>query len=210
MFNKEKRLLNQQDLIRANIPDRYWSSSYDQIPDDCKYKKFLSRYLESIKDYSKKGEGLLFFGHYGTGKTSAGVIILKEVISWGLSCYFATIQEFRDNIHPGNTTKMYIDNFSEYTILERYANVDYLLIDDLGAEKSITDLLKREFESLIRQRYNKKRPTIITSNIIPEPKGSNSDNMLSIKDIYGEGVFSVIKESQKFTLVSGKNWRDTS
>jgi DNA replication protein DnaC len=50
------------------------------------------------------------------------------------------------------------------TIITAHCTCDYLILDDLGAEKT-TDFTRSILYQIIDYRYNYEKPTIITSNL---------------------------------------------
>lgn len=187
--------LTWDDLKYAKIGERYWRVSRRDIPDELGYKKILESYIENIDDYHERGVGLLFQGDYGTGKTSAGCIILKAALSKMYKCLFFPVRDIQERI-INNTL---FDEETNASYMERAREVNFLLLDDLGDEsKGKSDFLISAIEGLLRYRSDNKLPTLITTNF----------DVGKIKERYGVSTFEVIRASVMPCIVKGKNWRE--
>lgn len=154
---KRIRALDPEDMFRARIGRAYWQTSFKKIPDNCPHKTDLGAYIENVHEHHERGQGLLLTGDFGTGKTSAGVLILKEAISRGGSALMMPSERISSAVVE-NT------EFDEdETLWERMQSVDVLLLDDLRREH-VKDFGKSVIESLIRRRYDQRLPTIVTTN----------------------------------------------
>jgi DNA replication protein DnaC len=68
---------------------------------------------------------------------------------------------------------------SEREIIEHYSNVQLLVLDDLGAEKT-SDFALQSLYIIIDKRYSEMRHTIITSNLsVDEIAGKVGDRIAS-------------------------------
>ena len=106
------------------------------------------------------GEGLIFTGDVGTGKTHLAAAIAAEIIRK----YSATV-EFVSYVEVLTNIKAAFSNHSEeaYMLEERMRKADLLVIDDLGKEKP-TPFTNELFYRVVNGRYKDKLPMIITSN----------------------------------------------
>ncbi len=106
------------------------------------------------------GEGLLFTGDVGTGKTHLAAAIAAEIIRK----YSATV-EFVSYTEVLTDIKAAFSNHSEeaYMLEERMRKADLLVIDDLGKEKP-SPFTNELFYRVVNGRYKDKLPMIITSN----------------------------------------------
>jgi DNA replication protein DnaC len=128
-------------------------------------RRLAGRYL--------KGEvfNTLLTGNAGTGKSHLAMSILRAVNDnadpW-TSCLFLSLDEYLLTIRStfGNKTT----TEDEQSLIERVADVDLMVIDDLGAEtgfigtdKTASDFTQRILYSLMNKRQDKS--TIITTNL---------------------------------------------
>ena len=191
IHNDNPRDLTAEDMHRLGVGKRFWGVSKDAIPDGCEYKQSVLRYLETIKETVHEGTGLMFYGDYRQGKTSAAIIVAKAVVAHGGTAYFIRASELVSSV----LEKHRFDD--DQTIMERLHSVDILVIDDVGAEHTgaaqfNTSLLER----LVRFRYDNKKPLIVTSNLAP----------LKLKEVYGEGTLKVMRSMMRLVEVSCPDW----
>lgn len=169
----------------ARIPRAYWNCELANIPDSLAHAKPLKDYVANIGQRDRDGRGLYLFGIYGTGKTGAGVAILKEAMRRGGRAVFFSALElepvFGKHTDPG--------------LREAVLKTHFLVLDDLGAEKGIS-WSPQWVETVIKLRNNEKLPTIITTNEKPIELFSR---IKSIASILGGGYDAV--------HVFGHDWR---
>lgn len=202
-FLQKQRVLTDKDYLLSEIPSRYRGDlvSLDLISGDLPYKKHIEKYLSLLEQMAQKGIGLYLFGSLGSGKTSIGAYILNQVMAYGCSCHFVTADTFKKEICYNFNKKRYDTGIGEISILDRYRNVHFLLLDDLGAENPDVRS-KTEIESLIRYRYNNLKPTIITSNL-----DSKKDSNIHLESVYDKPLCSILKESTIALKITGIDWR---
>jgi DNA replication protein DnaC len=78
--------------------------------------------------------------------------------------------------------------------MNEYLKCDILFIDDLGTENKINNVTDEYFYSVINERMQNHRKTIITTNL----------DLGQIQDVYGERIFSRLmhkKQSLKINFV---------
>lgn len=120
---------------------------------------------ENIKKYTTKliegniDKGLFITGTYGVGKTFIASCIANELIKNDIPVIFGTLIQLLDCIK--NTYKDEEISDKEYIYL--YSNVDLLIIDDLGKEKTTEWVLEKLF-LIVNNRYNNYLPIVITTN----------------------------------------------
>ena len=118
--------------------------------------------------------GVLFIGKVGSGKTYQAVALLKRLII--------------DKGGPNKCTYLFINSATLYfkyqeeinstkrdqkSILSKCIYYDFLVIDDVGTEKSSISK-DSNFYMIINERLENLRPTIITSNILKMEDVANS------------------------------------
>ena len=81
-----------------------------------------------------------------------------------------------------------------------YYNVDFLVLDELGAEVNLKSSSEKSLlEELLKQRFSKGLPTIICTNL----------DLNTIKTRYGNTVFSMLSEYIKIDI-TGEDVRKTT
>lgn len=120
---------------------------------------------ENVKKYTTKlikgniNKGLFIAGTYGVGKTFLASCIANELIKNDIPVIFGTLIQLLDCIK--NTYKD--DEISDKEYIYLYSNVDLLIIDDLGKEKTTEWVLEKLF-LIVNNRYNNYLPIVITTN----------------------------------------------
>jgi len=178
-------------LHSAGVPERYWRVSLEQI-EDSPHKKKLFRYLKTLHLQVEKGQGLYVFGGFETGKTSAAVAILKEVIRRGGQPFFMRMRHLLRAVYDNEETP---DGLG--LIRHRMQQVDLLVLDDLGSEGfSSKKGGGAELEGVFRDRYDRCLPIVVTSNYAP-PK---------LTEVYTEAIVNIIKRTVAIVEIKSTQW----
>lgn len=118
--------------------------------------QIAKRYMSQWESMQKDNLGLLLLGNVGTGKTHAAACIANELLDQGfrviVTSFPRIIAEMQSFDHDGNR---FLDNL---------ANVDLLVVDDLGVERN-TEYAQEIVYNLIDRRYQAGKPLIITTNL---------------------------------------------
>jgi DNA replication protein DnaC len=151
---------------------RQWAESFLDIIDPFKAGQFL-------------GSGLLLTGPKGRGKTTAAALALAHVMDMGYlrrwTGWFVsagTLEEMLSERMSLDRLIAKVDSVDE-DMLERWKNIHgrltdarnsykLLVLDDIGRERSGGAWTRDFIESLIRARYDRAYPTILTSNLTLE------------------------------------------
>lgn len=160
MSNDPIRKLTTWDLTRMNVGERYRKCTIDSIPDKCTHKKPLSNWLGRVRKNVENGNGLIFCGEYGTGKTASAVICMKNTVVRGGTAYLAREMNLQNTF----IEKPEFDIHE--TIPERMLSVDLLVIDDIGAGRD-NNFGSEILESILRIRSDEKLCTMFTTNLTP-------------------------------------------
>jgi DNA replication protein DnaC len=106
----------------------------------------------------RRGVSLYLYGGEGTGKTGAGVVIVKEARHWGLTAYTISVADLREALR---NRKMFD---GEASVFDRVRSVDVLLLDSVSvADKDERIFSLREISNLIVSRFDQGLVTVITS-----------------------------------------------
>lgn len=133
----------------------------------------------------KSGGSILFIGKTGCGKTHLAISIYKELVRRfildGYSSKFVTapelLLEIRATFRPAS--RKYDDGGrceadTEQDVLDKYSKCEFLILDDLGAEK-VSDFTIQSLYLVIDRRNRDLRPTIVTTNLSLEEIESTID-----------------------------------
>ena len=183
--------------LLAGIPVAYWDIDWKDFKGDAKAKNFTMLYCENIHEAFKQGQGMIFSGEHGTGKTTLSCLIGKHALKNGYTVKYISVSKILDLINESFVSKQSKDRLD--TMIER---VEFLILDDLGKEykgvrEQLAPMMSLKLDSLLRERINRIRVTIGTTNY----------NVKAIKDKYGDSVMSAIYGSCKIVEVAGCDYR---
>jgi DNA replication protein DnaC len=190
-------------LGKSGIKKRFLTRTFENYKTTTfEQKKAFSvarKYADNFQYYYERGEGLYIEGTNGTGKTHLAAAIALKLIQQGVPVVCKTSIELLDDI------KKAFDNtqISEYEVLKVYKQVDLLIIDDLGKEQC-TDWSMSTLYSILNDRYEDMKPTIITTNF-------NEDTL--IKNLTPKGydntkVVAIISRLREVSTVITMAWED--
>lgn len=145
----------------AKIPKRYAGKRLSDF--EAKYQetawelatRYVNRY-EELKSQPKNG--LCFVGPTGTGKTHLAYGILHSLAAAGVPCLCGSVPELMDMLRPRE------QNTDVQDRIEILKNIDVVVLDDLGAERS-TDWVTERLYVILNARYSEMLPTIVTTNL---------------------------------------------
>lgn len=148
-------------------------------PDDDEARRLLG---EARSWYSAHQAGertnLLLFGGIGAGKTGLAWGLIRQLVEDEIDLFYATPADERTRTEPqlAGTLVVWRDMLGEMrrmigepdagALVERARTVPVLALDDVGAERP-TDWARDELAQLVEERYQHRRPTIVTSNYDP-------------------------------------------
>lgn len=217
-------------LSHAEIPRQYEHCTLDDFDVSFRsstesLKKALLTAKKFVEQYPLEKEGLLLWGNCGTGKTHLAIAIVKELIRQkGARCLFRGYSSLLKQIQGTYSRQMIADEetgviLTEYSILRDVTDVDVLVLDDLGAEKSSEWALSMLYH-VINERYNERRTTIITTNLSwddPQIPASAEKPTFArqvmrpqtLRDRISERTYSRLKEMCPIRLeIVGKDYRE--
>jgi len=147
----------------------------------------LSDFSTAVQQY--KGKGVFIWGGVGSGKTHLAVALMREQLS-------QVMYEVSEGIQPRlikNTVPIFItipDLYfeikqayrggaeTEAEIINKYTEVDFLLMDDYGVEK-VTEWSGQIQNIIIDRRYRELKKTVITSNLSLDQISHNLDDRVA-------------------------------
>ena len=116
----------------------------------------MRNYADNFGRFMKDGNGLLFFGNVGAGKTFYSACIANKLIEDGysvmMSNFVGLIQRIQNETYKG------------LEVMKEVASADLLIIDDLGVERD-TEFMKEHVYNIIDTRYRNGKPIIVSTNL---------------------------------------------
>ncbi|MDG4475603.1 ATP-binding protein [Thiovibrio frasassiensis] len=159
-------------LQRTLIPPRFANCTFDtfsvELPEQEAALYSCRKYADDFKQMHEKGVCMVLQGNVGTGKNHLACAIARQVSQQGYSSLLLTvaevIQRVRATWDPQSSEK-------ETEIIERFADVDLLILDEVGRQYG-SGAEKITLFQVIDARYRAMRPTIVISNLLPTEMGS--------------------------------------
>jgi len=138
--------------------------------------------LENLsKQVLEDGSKWLYLcGTPGTGKTLISLVLAQMLLESEKTVHFTTVTDMLDKLRPS-------EDFNSREYFEEIKNVDLLILDDIGQEKS-SQWVREKLYMLINHRYNECLPIIFTSN----------KKIEKLKTQISEAVYSRVKSNALF------------
>lgn len=172
------------------------ASTFDAWQGNENIKAMCERYVNTFSDRLKKNQGLLLYGASGLGKTFASACIANALLEKGYSVVMTSFIKFVGS-------SQFDDNIQD--LLRYMADVDLLILDDLGAERSSAYAIERVNE-IIDSRSLQNKPLIISTNL--SMRDMNNPDDLHYVRIYQrvfEICYPVLFEGKSYRLEKAKD-----
>ena len=156
-------------LEGARIPRRFrgcdFESFHDIGPHSFSLRRAKAAALDYVNGFPDNDKGLLFMGQPGVGKTHLAVAIVRGLIEkMAVAAYFCDVQDLLRGIQSTFDRDAAL---SEAELLEPVVGCELLILDDLGV-RAPTAWALETLNHIITIRYNEKRATIVTTNLLDE------------------------------------------
>jgi len=147
---KERREAFQNSNLEGGLIGRYKLADWEEasiLPFDK---------LVDIVDSPEGGQNWLFlYGGAGTGKTFSSVVLAWIALFRDKTVYFSDVVSLLDELRPSND--------EAHLVIKKCKEVDVLILDDIGHEKS-SQWVRERLYLIINSRWNNRKTTIFTSN----------------------------------------------
>ena len=203
IYNKDCPYCHLNEIVesklgRSLIPPRFRNKTlegYTEAKDfQRRAKAKVAEYIKSIDDNIAKGASIIMVGGVGTGKTHLSVALLRSAIENGYSGLFITASDLFISIRD---TWGRNGGVSTSERVQQYKDIDLLVIDEIGVQRG-TDNEKEILFSIINDRYNNIRPTVLLSNLSVD----------RVRDYIGERIYDRMKEDGGSLIVlNGESYR---
>ncbi|MBD3350643.1 MAG: hypothetical protein GF364_04060 [Candidatus Lokiarchaeota archaeon] len=149
-------------------------------------KKFDMELKDTHIKSLRNNKSLLLTSEAGTGKTLYACQLLLEVVKLDYiegkfkpnSFAFLSLPELFYQL------KQMINKDDCYDLIDKYQNIHYLIIDDLGVENAsqkTSDWYLTNLYLIINYRYEYIKPTIYTTNLSPEEISESIDDRIATR-----------------------------
>lgn len=188
---EKRRAEIRQQKVHGLKSEKYRLSTFSK--DDGrnpKIRKMCERYVAKRGEMIDGNYGLAFVGGNGGGKTFWASCIANALIEAGSSVLMTTLSKLISEMNS---------DYGEMreSILRKVRMVDFLILDDYGAERGTEFSLEQAFE-IIDTRYNAGKPLIITANLTEETL-RNPPNMN-----YGRSFSRIVEMCPAIIKVEGE------
>jgi DNA replication protein DnaC len=141
---------------------------------------FMTEYAEQFSLVSETGRSAILCGLPGTGKTHLAIGVALHIMGTGKLAAFTTVQRMirrlKDSWRKDSAE-------SESDVIDMLVYPDLLIIDEIGVQFG-SEFEKNFMFDLLNERYEKRKPTILLSNL----------TAVEIKSFLGERVYDRLKE----------------
>jgi len=194
-YGRKTRKLTKADLVRVNLPRKFWKSKSDLIQDDDVREKVMA-FRKDIDRHIDSGHGIVFAGEPGVGKTSAAACVLKQAIVRGYTTYYVTHDEARELVFDAG--RLYGDGTDGTTIRQQIDRAQLLILDGFNAQ-FLTDKAfgPLQLERLLNKRSAAVKSTILTTRVAGTLKRKEYENL-----------FDVVTSCMALMKIQGRNLRD--
>ena len=180
----------------ARIPPRFIGRTFDNFhaATDAQVHalEVASSYAKNFTENSKRGNGLILSGHPGTGKSHLAAAILQFIMPDHCGLYTTCMNVIR----AVRGTWRKDSERSESEILNAYAEVPLLVLDEIGVQYG-TDGEQTILFDILDRRYRDMQPTILLTN----------QDKAGFKKFIGERSFDRLVESARWVSFDWESYR---
>ncbi len=192
-YRVKEELLNIQKMKSAGLQDRtFYNYTFDRCHASQENAIYAKRYVEHFSEMVQTGQGLLFWGNVGTGKTFLAGCIANALLEQKIPVLMTSFPKILNALGG-----LYSSERNEYLAsLNRYT---LLVIDDMGIERESQYTIETVY-TVIDERYKSGKPFIITTNI-------QLDALKNPQDVEHARIYDRIMERCMPVFFGGKNYR---
>lgn len=195
-LEKRKKLQHiaslKKSCFKSPVAGNYRFSSYEGEKEQS-YTVALN-FAKNFEEMQKDNIGLLFYGCVGSGKSFLASCIANYLIEEKLlSVKMRNFAEIINDLQSGGFS------LDKNKYIDLITNVPLLILDDLGIERD-TSYAKEQVYNVINARYQKQKPTIITTNL-------SFETIENTKEMEYQRIYSRIIEMCIPVVVVGQDYR---
>lgn len=164
--------INEQRTRQANLSylSEKFFNGYDLLSDPAYNRMAFDNYkpetatqkqaLDSLKEFAAGRQSICLYGAAGRGKTHLALSVARKAKQDGRTVLAVKAIDLLTRLKRTYDRK---DDENEVSIMQLLRNIDVLVIDDIGQERT-TDWVKSKFYEIIDHRA-RRRTTIYTTNL---------------------------------------------
>lgn len=183
-------------LSEAMIPARFIGRTLENFRAETKEQAAAlavsQAYAANFKEIFRRGDGLVFSGSPGTGKSHLATAILQAILPEHCGLYMTCMGLIRE---VRNTWRKDSER-GESEVLRIIAGVPLLVLDEIGVQYGTDGEQTILFEVLDR-RYREMRPTILLTNQAKQ----------GLKEFIGERSFDRLTETSRWVSFDWSSYR---
>ena len=190
---EEEELLHIRQMKSAGLQDStFFEYTFANCDETHSCAKYARRYVGHFAEFQKNGQGLLFWGNVGTGKTFLAGCIANALMEKNIPVLMTSFPKLLNalgGLYSGEKNE-YLKSLNQYRLL---------IIDDLGVERDTPYVLETVY-LVIDERYKSGKPFIITTNL-------SLEKLRNPADLEHGRIYDRIMEKCVPVAFSGKNYR---
>ena len=190
---EEEELLHIRQMKSAGLQDStFFEYTFANCDETHSCAKYARRYVGHFAEFQKNGQGLLFWGNVGTGKTFLAGCIANALMEKNIPVLMTSFPKLLNalgGLYSGEKNE-YLKSLNQYRLL---------IIDDLGVERDTLYVLETVY-LVIDERYKSGKPFIITTNL-------SLEKLRNPADLEHGRIYDRIMERCVPVAFSGKNYR---
>ena len=190
---EEEELLHIRQMKSAGLQDStFFEYTFANCDETHSCAKYARRYVGHFAEFQKNGQGLLFWGNVGTGKTFLAGCIANALMEKNIPVLMTSFPKLLNalgGLYSGEKNE-YLKSLNQYRLL---------IIDDLGVERDTPYVLETVY-LVIDERYKSGKPFIITTNL-------SLEKLRNPADLEHGRIYDRIMERCVPVDFSGKNYR---
>ncbi len=184
-------------LLAAGVPVRFFGKSFDDFNTESKMmvdaRESTMSFANHFSHHLKNGSSLVLSGIPGTGKSHLALAVLQTILQSGYSGVYVNvldaIRTVRETWQPGSRK-------TENDVLDRFGNVDLLVLDELGVQYG-TDSEQMTIFDILNRRYRNMKPSVVLTNLDRD----------GLQTYLGERSFDRLRETGQWVAFDWESWR---
>ena len=190
---EEEELLHICQMKSAGLQDStFFDYTFANCDETHPCVQYARRYAGNYAEFQKNGQGLLFWGNVGTGKTFLAGCIANALMEKNIPVLMTSFPKLLNalgGLYSGEKNE-YLKSLNQYRLL---------IIDDLGVERDTPYVLETVY-LVIDERYKSGKSFIITINL-------SLEELRNPADLEHGRIYDRIMERCVPVAFSGKNYR---